>query len=58
MSNVVAFKKTKTPMASVEGAPRSMTLFIHIKQTTLIAHCGDLDGTKTAEQNIVGESRL
>ncbi|MEO9825997.1 MAG: hypothetical protein ABJF50_16415 [Paracoccaceae bacterium] len=54
MSNVVAFKKveTETPEAAT---PKSMTLFIHIKRTTLIAHCGDLKPQRTATQDRVGK---
>lgn len=57
MSNVVAFKKVQ-PVAPVKGAPKSMTLFIHIKRATMIAHCGNLDGAKTAEQTYAGKSSI
>lgn len=58
MSNVVAFKKAQdqTPMAKTTGAAKSMTLFIHIKRATLIAHCGNLGGEKAAQQDRVGKS--
>ena len=60
MSNVVAFKKAQDqkPLASGTGAAKSMTLFIHVKRATLIAHCGDLGGVKAEPQGCVGKSRI
>ena len=58
MSNVVAFEDFhKRKPAAKAKAPKSMTLFIHIKRATLIAHCADLQSTRTATIERVGERR-
>lgn len=58
MSNVVAFETFQKPKPAAKArAPKSMTLFIHIKRATLIAHCADLQATKATAIGCVGERR-
>ena len=57
MSNIVAFKKVEIQKPAA-ATPRSMTLFIHIKRTTLIAHCGDLKNQRAATRGRVGKGHI
>ena len=58
MSNVVVFETFQKPKPVAKArTPKSMTLFIHIKRATLIAHCADLQSTRTATIERVGERR-
>ena len=58
MSNVVAFESfQKSKPAAKARTPKSMTLFIHIKRATLIAHCANLQATSQSAVGRVGERR-
>ena len=58
VSNVVAFESFQKPAPVAKAkAPKSMTLFIHIKRATLIAHCANLQTTGTLAVGRLGESR-
>jgi hypothetical protein len=55
MSNVVTFESFQKKPATKAKTPKSMTLFIHIKHTTLIAHCANLKTPDAATVGRVGE---
>lgn len=60
MSNVVAFKRVDNQQtgAGEKSPSKSMTLFIHVKRTTLIAHCGNLQSERTTTQGRVGKGHF
>ncbi len=54
MENVIAFPQPMTPSAVRRKAtPRAMTLFVHVRRTTLIAHLtGRVPSTPTRDGRV------